>query len=271
MNTASKLTKNQKRVLGWRVFTRDNTTYRIKAELRYDDECGNGHNTFSITGEIQEKLKNNHWREYSFGCLHDEIAEHFPEYAHLIQWHLTSTDGPMHYIANVLHFASDRDCWGLKRGEPSRFEKKLAFNGFPTTFKIKDSFAKYLQGLGANDIAALRIEAIEYDGKTDYEFDPKYTFTGFCNHWHECPFDTLKEAEEMRSALQTCGWSILKTPTAFSKGKERELDKARLAAHWPEATDEELTSPDLKEKLEQRLGSLLARFRADMEKVGFVW
>jgi len=37
------------------------------------------------------------------GCLHDEIRQHFPELAHLIKWHLVSTDGPLHYIANTLY------------------------------------------------------------------------------------------------------------------------------------------------------------------------
>lgn len=63
--------------------------------LRFDDRCGNGHNTFTITIDA---------RNYG-GCMHDEIREHFPEYAHLIKWHLVSTDGPMHYIANTVYHA----------------------------------------------------------------------------------------------------------------------------------------------------------------------
>src|SRR6185369_2717706 len=35
----------------------------------------------------------------------------------LIKWHLCSTDEPMHYIANTLYHAGDRDCWGLRKGE----------------------------------------------------------------------------------------------------------------------------------------------------------
>lgn len=49
--------------------------------------------------------------------MHDLIQERVPEYSHLIKWHLVSTDGPMHYIANTLYHASDRDCWGLRKGE----------------------------------------------------------------------------------------------------------------------------------------------------------
>ncbi len=73
---------------------------RIAAEVRYDDQCGNGHNTFSITGAIYE---NN--REVAGGCIHKEIARHFPQLAPLIQWHLCSTDGPLYYVANTRYHA----------------------------------------------------------------------------------------------------------------------------------------------------------------------
>lgn len=81
----------------------------ITATVRHDDNCGNGHNTFSITGELYEGGE-----PVAFGCLHDEIAAHFPTLAPLIKWHLCSTDGPLHYIANTLYLAGDRD-W---RGQP---------------------------------------------------------------------------------------------------------------------------------------------------------
>jgi hypothetical protein len=113
---ASRLVKNQKRVYGWKVYTEGGRTYRIKAEVRHDDECGNGHNTFSITGEIQEKRGSNFY-EHSGGCLHDEVAKHFPELAPFIKWHLMSTDEPLHYIANTVYHASNRDHRGLLKGE----------------------------------------------------------------------------------------------------------------------------------------------------------
>jgi hypothetical protein len=63
--------------------------------IRHDDQCGNRHNTFTITGEIGDHL---------WGMLHDEAREYFPELSHLLKWHLCSTDGPMHYIANTLYW-----------------------------------------------------------------------------------------------------------------------------------------------------------------------
>lgn len=110
------LTKNQKKQYGWKEYQENGHTYRIKAIIRHDDDCGNGHNSFSITGTIEEK-RGSVFRDYSGGCIHNQIEKHFPELRPYIKWHLCSTDSPMHYVANTLYHASDKDCWGLRKGE----------------------------------------------------------------------------------------------------------------------------------------------------------
>ena len=35
-----------------KLYREDGQQYKITAEVRFDDECKNGHKTFSITGEI---------------------------------------------------------------------------------------------------------------------------------------------------------------------------------------------------------------------------
>ena len=94
-------------------FEREGKKYVIEATVRHDDSCKNGHNTFSITGEMVDGS----WRRHSFGCIHEEIAEHFPELRHLLKWHLCSTDGPLHYVANTVYHAGDRDHWGKANGK----------------------------------------------------------------------------------------------------------------------------------------------------------
>lgn len=77
----------------------------MTVELRYDDQCKNGHNSFAITGSINtlERGKMSHGDScIACGCIHDEIAKHFPFQKPLIQWHLFDDTGPMHYIANTL-------------------------------------------------------------------------------------------------------------------------------------------------------------------------
>lgn len=57
------------------------------------------------------------------------------------------------------------------------------------------------------------------------------------------------------------------------EGKERELEGARRAAVWPEATDEELClpEPELARLLLNRLPALMEEFKAQVEALGFVY
>lgn len=87
--------------------TPDGEVFVIK--LRYDDSCGNGHNTFSITVDgwySMRRFKAN--RDIDFGgCTHELIAKHAPQFAPLTKWHLVSDDGPLHYIASTVYWAKE--------------------------------------------------------------------------------------------------------------------------------------------------------------------
>ena len=52
------------------------------------------------------------------GCCHNEVIKHFPELAQYIRWHLVSSDGPLHYIANTLHWLG----YSGPARPPSRYE-----------------------------------------------------------------------------------------------------------------------------------------------------
>lgn len=90
------------RISATRSYNEVGNKYKITVELRFDDNCRNGHESFAITADITEN-----GREYMAGCCHDEIAACFPEFAPLIKWHLTSIDEPMHYVANTMYHASE--------------------------------------------------------------------------------------------------------------------------------------------------------------------
>lgn len=113
----STLTKKQTKTYGPKIYQKGGETYKLTATVRYDDNCGNGHNSFAITGAQYRKRKNGTWEEDSFGCIHEIIVKYFPELEPYIKWHLCGSDGPMHYVANTLYHASDKDCWGLRKGE----------------------------------------------------------------------------------------------------------------------------------------------------------
>lgn len=251
----------------------------IQVEMRFDDNCRNGHNDFAITAEVRVPGRRD---SVACGCLHEDIAQVFPELAPLIRWHLVSTDGPLHYIANTVHHASDCDHWGKRAGEPTAWEYGYRFDTSPITVRVKPGFYKWIEARRAFNDSTLKtnpahgeflVTAIAYDGSGDYKFAPKYTFVGYGQRWHECPFDDEAAAQEMAEALNKHHVQTVKTPTAFSEGKARDLNAARSVAVWPEATDAELMAPraELEAALRARLPALLAAFRADMEAAGFMW
>lgn len=128
----SVITHSQQKSFGPKFFTEDGQKYSITAKIRYDDKCKNGHNSFSITGEINE-IGNRHGG--SCCCIYEEIARHFPELEKYIKWHLMSSDGPLHYVANTVYLAGDRDCWGNKRLEQEKDRNGILLWHDQNTFK----------------------------------------------------------------------------------------------------------------------------------------
>ena len=107
----SKRTMNQVRTFQSRIDLSDYGYKRpgkIVAEVRHDDRSENGHNTFSITSDITGPGG----RFIACGQLREDFDAHFPELVPLYRWHLVSTAGPLHYFANTIYNASDRDCFG---------------------------------------------------------------------------------------------------------------------------------------------------------------
>jgi hypothetical protein len=218
--TGSQLTRKQTKTFGPKPIAGWGHGALIKAEVRFDDCCGNGHNSFAITGEIYIPGRRDC---EACGCIHDEIAKHFPELAPFIKWHLCATDGPMHYVANTVYHAGDRDCHGLRKDEFRQLTDRKT--GKPAwVLEIPSDYQTW---------GNLRtIDADECPAPVTFAYKP---------------------------------WG------RTGEGKARELDAARNSAIWPDATDEELTAPDLKEKLLARLPALLEAFRADVESLGFTW
>ena len=104
--TTNKTHAKQVKTYGPKTYTENGRTYRITARVRFDDECRNGHNSFSVTGQIDEQ-HGSRWMDRSGGCIHEEVAKHFPELAPVIKWHLCDWSGPMHYVANTTYHVDE--------------------------------------------------------------------------------------------------------------------------------------------------------------------
>lgn len=262
----SVLTKNQRKKYGPVTFMEDGKEHTITATVRHDDECGNGHNSFAITADIRGEFGT--WE--AGGCCHEDIARHFPELRPFIKWHLCSSDGPMHYVANTRYMAGNRDCWGKLKGEAKSFHEFVKFGSFPITYGKSQKFVAWLK---EHNGQAMTIKGIahEPDENGKVTFADKYTFDGYCTEWYRCPFDTEREANEFLQAWNGNPVTYETVAVSFGEGKERQLDAAREAAIWPEATDEELTAPGLEDRLLARLPALLQDFKRDVESLGFVY
>ena len=212
-------------------------SYRITVEVRFDDECKNGHETFAITADIRED-----GREFMGGCCHDEIAKRFPELAPLIKWHLVSTDGPMYYLANTLYHAGDRDYNGLRAGESKQIRNGRT-GELCWTLEARNAPGVKISSTPTGDIyrerATVPLFILDRDARG-----------------------------EKPTSVPMLEWVPLLTR---GEGKKRELDHARNTAVWPEATDAELCADDLADKLQARLPGLLIAFKTDMLAAGFVW
>ncbi|HCF1075416.1 hypothetical protein HJ572_03255 [Pseudomonas aeruginosa] len=252
----------------------------IQAEIRFDDELGNGHNSFSITATVWNPRRRGDCE--ACGCLHDDIATVFPELVPLIKWHLSATDGPIHYVANTCYHASDLDHNGRAKGEACAWDTVIRFGGSPVSHEISGKFAAFLasrmveafEGTFYRDENAGEFRVIELAHERDPKtYGTQYTLAGYGEKWHECPFRNRREADEWAKALNSLRCEIEVIPTAFSEGKARDLAAARSCAVWPEATDEQLSAPraELKAALLERLPALLAEMRGDIEAAGFYW
>lgn len=258
----------------------------IVATVRYDDECNSGHNSFAITGELFDRTDRipgeataRHdsgktlWLG-SCGCIHEEIAKHFPDLAPLIKWHLCSSDGPMHYVANVVYHASNRDYNGLLKGEASTSPKHqkhvVRFGNSPIEHEVSPRLKKFIDETLAADGEFILDRMTHVMGGKEYY---KYQFAGMDCKWHECPFDDEAECRQWIDAITSCELHWSSRPTLFGEGKERDLDAARSCAIWPEATDEELMQDreTLTAALQARLPGLLVEFQATVESVGFTF
>lgn len=208
---------------------------KLVINIRYDDRCNNGHNTFSITADLYRDEK-----EWSCGCLHDDIEKFAPEFAHLIKWHLVSSDGPMHYISNTMYHARDTDTDGLKKGEYSAYKLHI----------VSDAIAK-------DENVVL------------YKTGQMYTNRQNNPNLEKSNQKELAKLNEFKDKLNI-PFEVVKVNSSYSlsEGKEPNLKAARNCAVWPEATIEQLLD---EKQLKARLPALMDEFKNVIESLGFTY
>ena len=264
----SVLTKKQVKRLEKRI-QYDGRQHILKVSIRYDDNCGNGHNSFAITGEVWRP--GNTYDCETCGCIHDIIGKAFPELVPFLKWHLTSSDGPMHYVANTMYHARKCSHPGKNPGDPVAYKHDIFFYDWPIPWErsARKGTIDFINWVNAQTIETLELEAVPHKDRDGYEFGPHYTFKGYTDvEWHECPFSSLDEAEDFLTALKVSKPYIMDRPSAFATAVEPNIDAARNAAAWPDATLEQLQD---EAALLKRLPALIEGFKTDMESLGFTY
>lgn len=226
---------------------------------------------FSITGESFEHDKYGRKVDLSGGCLHDDFSRLVPELAHLVKYHLVSTKEPMHYIANTMYLASDKDCWGRRKGEPYNPKTQMYFNNIPIAYGegLQQDFIKFIQAKYSDGSTTKKskLELASFTHKDAKIYGTHYGFVGYSTDWYSSPFRSEMEASQFLQAYRSCKIQFKTVMTSVGEGKEIELDKARSTAVWPEATVEDFT----KEKLERHLVVLMKNFRRDLKAANVPW
>ena len=260
-------------------------TMDLVVEARWDDCCGNKHNSLAVTGTVYDRsLEEN--QDITGGCIHEIIlsADGIPqEVKDLIPFHGCSSDSPMHYKANVMYHVGDKDCWGRRKGEVTKRDTYAAIGNSPIKHKLQGkmlALVKRLLEIGEQKCYIASVEYESHPGET-YKFKPKYTIligSEAAPLWHECPFDLVAEAEQWRDACLDGLVRLEQVETGWSDGKERDLEAARSVAvgQWPEGheltlTDKQLMSEELPAILDGRIPILLAEMRRRIEAVGMIW
>ncbi len=97
----------------WVEYDEDGRRYRTRARygLDYDFARKNSQAPYFSAQQDTEILRGRRWQDESGGVLGGPQLRHFPELRPYVHWHLTSTEQPLHYLANAKYW------WQMGQGK----------------------------------------------------------------------------------------------------------------------------------------------------------
>lgn len=204
--------------------------------VRWEWLRGNHSPHLSVTGTVRDG------KNYSSGCCHEmirQIPDVDPRILDAIRLHLADRRGPMHYIANTVYLAGERDHNGLRKGE----RRQIRHGGKEPCWKM---------------------ELVDKDGNT---VELPYGWSTKTSHGELSDLPALPDVRLVWKPWETIG-----------EGKERDLKAARscACADWSEdhilyLSDEDLVSDHLETILTDRLPFVVDELRKVVESFGFDW
>jgi hypothetical protein len=237
----STLTKNQQKTFRKDYIGDDGRPETMIVTIRHDDRCGNGHNTFSITS----------------GTYTQDRHPGEPKITHeggRVLW-LSSCGCQHEETAKRFPELAKYIKWHLcSTNGPMYYIANTVYHASDADHNgLHKGERRHIRN-GKSGLPVWRLVVRDAAGNEIEHPDGS-------SRWRE---SWAKPADPGYSI----GWEPL---WRQGEGKERDLDAARATAVWPDATDEELTALDLRERLEARLPALMDAFRHDVEELGFVY
>ncbi len=214
----------------------------IYVKIRLDDECKNGHQDFSITGDLYQANKPKIDKyNISGGCIHDEILKFFPEFKIFVDLHLCDYTGtPMYAVENGFYH--------LREG----------FNNTKIDdAKFKNEYCDYY-----------RITSEQFDilnkCVNQIQFALKIKELGILNQWKAQADKAIKILE----GLTESKFIIDSVKTQFHEPTDEQIaeeqEKQANGYYTPEAMQQREN-----ERLQGKRNELIANYQEDIDKANF--
>ena len=69
-----------------KIYIENGTTFKMKVNIRLNDECKNNICEWTITADIYEKQGDGRYVYCCDGCCHEEILKHFPQFKRFVDY-----------------------------------------------------------------------------------------------------------------------------------------------------------------------------------------
>lgn len=212
----------------------------IFVNIRLNDECKNGHQDFSITGDIYQAGKPKIDKYFiSGGCIHEAILKHFPKFAPFVHLHLSDWEGvPMHAVANGFYH--------LQKG--FNVEKVGDIN-FPP------AYCEYYR------ITLDQFNALN-ECPTQLQFALKLQSLGILKQWKEQANEAIKQLEALtgKRFVSDSVRSQYEAPT--TEAIQEEEQKIASGYYTPEAQEQRR-----KEAIEAKIAKMRAEADKDIAEI----
>ena len=142
-------------------------------KITLDDDCRNGHEDFSLTCDIYEKVRGL-WRAAGGGCAREHILKLRPDLAPFAMLHLCDFNGlPMHCAANALYWFA-----GIESSKTTEKYHGGSGNGAKSPDECRRIFAEHIHASG-EQVA----EIIRREPRTELELRAVLEDMGFIQQW----------------------------------------------------------------------------------------